>query len=372
MSLADPALATSDPASLGRVLPPRRARSRLRVLLTPTLSLSASLLVHALLVLLAAAVVWRAAIIPAAPATRGAVIFDAPGMGDTLPVATPVLHTQAPHEASLVPVAEPSEAPLAVAAPSNPVAPLDGLTSMPAPPASSASALSGLSTLALPAGSGPAADVPDPSRPPVTFAGLGAASVSSVVYVVDCSGPMVTSLPFVMAELERSIGRLSPRQKFGVVLFRRITENAPAAESFAPVLVRATPSAKQLLHDWLKRIEPSGRSSPLAGLELGLSLKPDAVFLLSRAIQRSGGGVWDSGLDATMDRLDELNPADAAGRRPVLIQTIQFIDDDPTGILQAIGSRHGGGNGYRVVRRQQDIGSDSPPQSPHAPTPTAR
>jgi hypothetical protein len=151
-----------------------------------------------------------------------------------------------------------------------------------------------------------------------------------------------------------------------VVLFRRIGDEKSGGESFAPVLVRATPSAKQLLHDWLAAIEPVGKSSPLAGLEIALSLKPDAVFLLSRSIQRSDGNVWELGLDATMGRLEQLNPVQggiAGPRRPVLIQTIQFLDEDPTGIMQAIGQRHGGGNGYRVVKRQQDL------QSPDAARP---
>jgi len=190
----------------------------------------------------------------------------------------------------------------------------------------------------------------------VSFAGLGATGVGSVVYVVDVSGSMVTSLPIVVRELERSIARLAPTQKFGVVLCRRSGEAAPAAEAFAPVLVRATPSARQLLHDWLTRVEPSGRSGPLTGLEAALSLKPDAVFLLARSIQRSGGGVWEQGFESTMGRLEQLNPASGPARqRRVLIQTIQFLDEDPTGIMQAIGERHGGGVGYRVIKRQQDL-----------------
>lgn len=190
----------------------------------------------------------------------------------------------------------------------------------------------------------------------VSFAGLGATGVGSVVYVVDVSGSMVTSLPIVLRELERSIARLAPTQKFGVVLCRRTSESAPAAEAFAPLLVRSTPSARQMLHDWLGRIEPAGRSSPLAGLEAALSLKPDAVFLLTRSIQRSGGGVWEQGFESTMARLEQLNPAQGASRqRRVLIQTIQFLDEDPSGIMQAIGERHGGGVGYRVIKRQQDL-----------------
>ena len=180
---------------------------------------------------------------------------------------------------------------------------------------------------------------------------------------------MVTSLPMIIAELERSVERLSFSQRFGVILFRRAADGSggPGAESFAPVLVRATPSAKELLHNWLDAAEPSGRSSPLAGVELALSLKPDAVFLLSRSIHRSGGGVWELGLEPTMAKLEQLNPVRRAllgSGRPVLIQTIQFLDEDPTGIMQAIGTKHGGGAGYRVVKRQQDLLSPPDPLRP--------
>jgi hypothetical protein len=199
----------------------------------------------------------------------------------------------------------------------------------------------------------------------VVFAGLGASSVKSVVYVVDASGSMVTSLPMVIAEVERSVSRLSATQKFGVIIFRRPGEasgsGAPVYESFAPTLLRPTPSARKLLHEWLGRVEPTGRSSPLVGLEAALALRPDAVFLLARSIQRSGGGVWDLGLEATLARLDQLNPVVQGNRRDVLIQTIQFLDEDPSGIMPAIGEQHGGGRGYRVIRTQKDLAPDAQP-----------
>jgi len=189
----------------------------------------------------------------------------------------------------------------------------------------------------------------------VRFAGLGASNARSVVYVVDASGPMVTSMPRVITELRRSVEQLGPTQKFSVVLFRR-TESDAGPQIFAPVLMRATPSAKRRLVDWLAQATPAGASNPLTGLEAALALKPDAVFLLSRSIVRSGGGVWEDGLEATLARLEELNPPQSASAvRPTLIQTIQFLDDDPTGIMQAIGARHGQGAGYRVVRRGEDI-----------------
>lgn len=207
-----------------------------------------------------------------------------------------------------------------------------------------------------------ASDADDPAQigpGGVRFAGLGASNARAVVYVVDASGPMVTSLPRVLEEVVRSADQLSPMQKFGVVLFRE-TEDGSGVEMFSPVLVRATPTAKRRLAEWLGAVEPRGASNPLAGLEAALAMKPDAVFLLSRSIARSGGGVWNHGIDATLARLDELNPPLPSSRGPVrravLIQTIQFLDDDPTGIMQAIGARHGQGAGYRVVRRGEDLG----------------
>lgn len=328
------------------------------------MSILLSAAIHVALVFFAAAVVWHS-VTPGAGDGGAKISFenvgDAPtpsaATSSSAPSTTPAanVHASAPVSAGFL-------APL-MSVPESDV-PLSGLAT--SPPASIA-APSGLGSLGgaltsgslLGSGGAGAAAAGAGGAASVTFGGLGAASVGSVVYVVDCSGPMVTSLPIVLNELERSIGKLSASQKFGVILFRRIGDEKAGGESFAPVLVRATPSAKQLLHDWLVAIEPSGRSSPLAGLELALALKPDAIFLLSRAIQRSDGNVWELGLDATMARLEQLNPMQqglvGGARRPVLIQTIQFIDEDPTGIMQAIGQRHGGGNGYRVVKRQQDL-----------------
>jgi hypothetical protein len=353
------------------------ARSRRARIGTPTLSVLLSGVFHALALLGAAAVVWRTAVAPVDPGAGAGVAFESPGDGlsgagrwnpPTAEVAPPDA-TRARSEGAIGPALElpVSDAPLTGLATSEgdkpPTAAIGSFA------ASSLASGSLFSQAHDEAAGGAVAGLTDGAAS-VTFGGLGASSVSSVVYVVDCSGPMVTSLPMVIAELERSVGRLTASQRFGVVLARGGAEGGLGTESFAVVLVRATPSAKQLLHNWLAAAEPAGRSSPLAGMEAALALRPDAIFLLSRAIQRSGGGVWELGLDATMERLEELNPLRsdlAGGGRRVLIQTIQFLEEDPTGIMQAIGQRHGGGNGYRVVRRQQDLQTPDSSRPARAP-----
>ncbi|MBL8764976.1 MAG: hypothetical protein JNM07_11970 [Phycisphaerae bacterium] len=208
----------------------------------------------------------------------------------------------------------------------------------------------------------------------VTFAGLAAARARSVVYAVDASGPMVTSLPMVMREVERSVARLGPTQRFSVVLFRDagdaetrdLSGFAPGSvmtgryAAFSTALVRAGAETKGLLHAWLGAFDPRGRSNPLDGLSSALAMRPDVIFLFSRSIERSGGGVWELGLDRTLEELEALNPVDrATGRRATIIKTIQFLEEDPTGIMQAIGRLHGDGEGaYTVVLPRSKLTGD--------------
>jgi hypothetical protein len=202
-----------------------------------------------------------------------------------------------------------------------------------------------------------------------TFAGVGTRKAASVVYVVDASGAMITSLQFVLAELERSVRNLSSSQQFQVVLFRE-RPGSGAFDIFVPPGARtdriglfpATPANKVALSDWLKTIKPTGRSNPIDGLRRGIAFEPDAIFLLSRSIRRSGGelaseppgGVWGRPTAQTLAELDRLNPRSRiSGNRRVVIKAIQFLEEDPSGTMQAIGNEHGDGPGsYSVLTLQ--------------------
>lgn len=123
----------------------------------------------------------------------------------------------------------------------------------------------------------------------VAFAGLRASGeqARSIVYVVDASGPMVSTLPEVFGELMRSIDELQPTQSFGVVLFR--DTGLATHAGFAPELRPATASNRASLRAWLTSINAAGRSNPMDGLRVGLALRPQALFLLSRSIPRGPG-----------------------------------------------------------------------------------
>jgi hypothetical protein len=194
--------------------------------------------------------------------------------------------------------------------------------------------------------------------PDVRFAGVGASNARSVIYVVDASGSSISTFPFILEELRRSVARLAPTQQFQVIFFgpggyTAAPHPADGGQSLKTIrLIRATQGNIRAVLEWCARIEPRERSNPIPALEIALSLRPDAVFVLSMAI--TGLGVWEPDKATLLQQLDALNPIDErSGRRPAMIKTIQLFEDDPAGILRAIGEAHGGSDGYKFLSRQE-------------------
>lgn len=198
------------------------------------------------------------------------------------------------------------------------------------------------------------------SPPSVAFAGVQSKAARTLVYVVDGSGATANSFAYLQTQLMRSIDRLSPTQRFQVVLFR---ESDESAFTLAPInngdLARATPEHKQIVADWLDTVAARGRSNPVDGLTKALTLKPDLVLLITRSIQRTEMG-WDQGQREILQTLNALNPQDPiSGQRDTVIKCVQLLDEDPTGIMNAIGSLHGDGvDDYKVIRYEDLISND--------------
>ena len=151
----------------------------------------------------------------------------------------------------------------------------------------------------------------------------------------------------------------------------------PAIESFAqengqPVMTHAARQIKLELVPWLRDIHPSGRADPLAGLRAAVSLAPDIVFVLTRSIKRSAGFDAQAYTQQVLMNLDVLNPRSVFGTRPAVIKTIQFLDEDPTGLMQAIAGEHGDGAGsYRVITRvEAGTGAHDPAREALSGTPS--
>ncbi len=203
--------------------------------------------------------------------------------------------------------------------------------------------------LAAPAAGERAADEP-PATTAVgaSFAGLIAGSATKVAYVVDASGSMVGRFPAIVDEVERSLMRLEPTQRFTVICFRK--DGAVAFEG-DPSLRAASRDARAAAVRWLReRVVPAGRSSPLEALSMALGSGADCVFLLSTT--RTGDGSHELDRDSMLALVDRLNPRDpASGRRRASIQCIQFLEPDPGATLEAIAAEHFGVGGFRFIPR---------------------
>jgi hypothetical protein len=320
--------------------------------------LTASLLFHAALFF--AIVYWRWD-----PFSRPARLTDAPPES-VLTLAPPPQPVPTPVAAPVPPPPPPPPEPVKTPDPEPPanVAPDEMATPAPkveeAPPAPPPEPV----TVHVDPPTPPPAPVPaapvSKGPAPVSFAGVEAARARRVVYVVDASGAMTSSLKFVKEELARSIARLDSSQSFQIVIFRELPgkEDSPGFElppSSDGKLMAVTNESRLSTAAWLSGIQPGGRSDPLEGLTAALKMKPDLIFLLTRSIRRSGATTdWGAGTTATLNALDHLNPIGSNGLRRTVIKAIQFLDEDPTGLLPAIGEVHGDGEGsYKVLKLQE-------------------
>lgn len=210
--------------------------------------------------------------------------------------------------------------------------------------------------------SDPSATGMTPTLDGASFAGVSAKRARSVVYAVDASGAMITSLPFVLDELRRSVSALAADQMFAVVLFGRRAGDEDASAGVRPFpsegMRAATPAHKAEFLAWLDEAQARGASNPLDGLLSALDREPEVVFLLSRSIRRTDGretvGDWGPGREAILAELERTNPVRKSifgpPARPVQVKCVQFLEEDPSGVMRAIAEVHGGGAGsYRLL-----------------------
>jgi hypothetical protein len=98
------------------------------------------------------------------------------------------------------------------------------------------------------------------------------------IYVVDCSGSMIDEDRLVRAksELRRSVLDLRFPQRFKVIFY-----NDQIVPMLGDLPRPADAASKSQMIHWLRLIEPDGGTDPRGALSQALSLRPDAIFLLS-------------------------------------------------------------------------------------------
>lgn len=174
----------------------------------------------------------------------------------------------------------------------------------------------------------------------------GTPGAGRIVYLLDASGSLIDTLPFIQQELQRSLGQLQPDQSFAVLFFagHRVVEVPPVG------MKKATHAAVQLSSQWVDptsgKIIASGPPTPDAAIRRALAYQPDAVILLSDGLTPGEG---DSALT---ERARLLSLIDTANTTGVTFHTLQVRQPDalagPTrrGTLEMIALQTGGIHRY--------------------------
>lgn len=166
------------------------------------------------------------------------------------------------------------------------------------------------------------------------FYGAGG-NAERVAYVIDASGSMIDTLPFVLEELRRSVNDLSDQQEFTVVFYQRDVAIEVPPEGWKT----ATNEMKRAVTEWIApesgNVVPRGPTNPQPALNLVMRYNPQLVFVLSDNI--TGTGQYEINRD---DLLASLRSANRGGA--TAINTIQFMYPDPLNTLEQIAEDHDG------------------------------
>ncbi len=178
------------------------------------------------------------------------------------------------------------------------------------------------------------------------FFGAGG-NATDIVFVVDASGSLLDTFPFVIMELKKTVSGLSEKQKFSIIFFQG--DRAVEVTVPRPGLKPATADTKARVIEWIEprnnNIQPMGGTNPLPGVQAALRLRPQLMYLLSDNI--TGGGTGATIYEIEQERL--INEIKRANTGNTKINTIQFLYPDPLsnipgkkGTLEQISEMTGG------------------------------
>jgi hypothetical protein len=102
------------------------------------------------------------------------------------------------------------------------------------------------------------------------------AKARSVVFVIDTTGSMITSIDDVHDEVSRAIRDLDPAQRFTIV-----AEGDNKVQRLGRALVNASDSNKAAAIDMLDNLLPHGSGDFKDGMKEALILRPDVVWIVS-------------------------------------------------------------------------------------------
>ncbi|MEX0776904.1 MAG: hypothetical protein WD042_14460 [Phycisphaeraceae bacterium] len=153
-----------------------------------------------------------------------------------------------------------------------------------------------------------------------SFYGAGG-NARHIAFLIDASGSLIDTLPFVIGELKRTVNDLTDAQTFTVIFFQA----GKPIEVPRPGLKKADAKTKEFVLNWIDtkagNVVPQGRTSPIEAIKLALRYKPQLLYILSDNV--TGRAQYEL---SQAEVVAEVKKANAGGTK---INTIQFLYKDP-------------------------------------------
>ena len=190
----------------------------------------------------------------------------------------------------------------------------------------------------------------------------GLPGAERVVYLVDASGSLVDTFPFMLDELRRCITSLQPEQSYAIVFFRgaEVVEVPPLGMHKADT--HALSRTVRWLDPQRKSLIPRGPARPDAALRRAFAYQPDAIVLVSDDLTGR--------VDPEGERLRLLQLITSVNLNHTVIHTAQLRHRDPLatpdrmGTLELIAFTTGGTHRYI---READLAPATDVTVPDAP-----
>lgn len=169
-----------------------------------------------------------------------------------------------------------------------------------------------------------------------------------LVFLVDCSGSLVDSLPQMLVWLHEAIATLQPGETFTIVFFQKDQAIEPSPAGLKPL---TRDYLADLDREWLNPnaspILPAGRSDPAAAFELALSYNPSDIYLLSDEsfAQRAGDTTPEQAVAFVTETL---------GDTDVRLHGVQFFYDAGDSTLQTLSEQFDGSYEFVAETRHPD------------------
>ena len=146
-------------------------------------------------------------------------------------------------------------------------------------------------------------------------------NVKRVAFLIDASGSLIDTMPFVIEELKSYIRKLQGPQSFTIIFFGRNT----VLESPPRGLQPATGEYKDRTIDWLETNKDKVlglKGEPIEAIKNAISYNPQLIYILSDNI--TGEKQYAIRQEQLINEIKRLMKG-----KKILFNTIQFVHDDP-------------------------------------------